>query len=169
MVLGNLGPVEHAVIIFTELRKHVDDKVGSKIRTRAREGLELIRASGLVPTLSFYYAKARDALTGVNDEESMAYMLYLKTILLYLESIGLIKGARKVFELQEELRELTQKERQGGDVKEEEKEKVRALLVENFINILNEVLQKSYIASNMLEPFLIEFKRLCEATWERER
>ncbi|MEM1509196.1 MAG: type III-B CRISPR module-associated protein Cmr5 [Thermofilaceae archaeon] len=35
-----------------------------------------------------------------------------------------------------------------------------------MINLLKELLTKSVVATPLLRPFLVEFKRLCEATWE---
>jgi CRISPR type III-B/RAMP module-associated protein Cmr5 len=147
-----LNPVELAIEIFTKVREKVgeDRELGSKLRHRAREGPELIRSMGLIPTLSFYYAKAREALVGGGDKEERAYALYLMAIMSYLEKIGLVKDVSRVFSSQS----------RSFDDKE---------VHDKLINVLNELTGKSLIAARLLNPFLIEFKRLCEAVWERER
>jgi CRISPR type III-B/RAMP module-associated protein Cmr5 len=146
-----LNPVELAIEIFTKIREEVgEDRVlGSKLRHRAREGPELIRSMGLIPTLSFYYAKARDALLGEGRSEERAYALYLKAIMSYLEKIGLVKDVSHIFSSQS---------------RPSDKE-----VHEKLISVLNELSGKSLIAARLLNPFLVEFKRLCEAVWERER
>jgi CRISPR type III-B/RAMP module-associated protein Cmr5 len=156
-----LNPVGLAIEIFTKIREEVGEnrELGSKLRHRAREGPELIRSMGLIPTLSFYYAKARKALVEGGDREEReeertkaeekAYALYLMAIMLYLEKIGLVKDVSSIFSSQS---------------RPSDKEVHRRL-----INVLDELSGKSLIAARLLNPFLIEFKRLCEAVWERER
>lgn len=147
-----LNPVNLAISMFTQIRNEIgeDETLGSKLRHRAREGPELIKSLGLIPTLSFYYAKARDAMVGKGDKESKAYALYLEAVLLYLEEVKIVKGIRDIF---------SQKPAEGS-----EKE-----IHEKMVNTLKDISGKSYIAAKLLKPFLIEFKRLCEAVWERER
>ena len=147
MSAQRLNPVELAIEIFTKIREEVgEDRVlGSKLRHRAREGPELIRSMGLIPTLSFYYAKARNALLGEGRSEERAYALYLKAIMSYLEKIGLVKDVSHIFSSQS---------------RPSDKE---------VLSVLDELSGKSLIAARLLNPFLIEFKRLCEAVWERER
>ena len=151
MSAQRLNPVGLAIEIFTKIREEVgEDRVlGSKLRHRAREGPELIRSMGLIPTLSFYYAKAREALVGGGDKEERAYALYLMAIMSYLEKIGLVKDVSHVFSSQS---------------RPSDKE-----VHEKLISVLDELAGKSLIAARLLNPFLIEFKRLCEAVWERER
>jgi CRISPR type III-B/RAMP module-associated protein Cmr5 len=146
-----LNPVELAIEIFTKIREEVgeDRELGSKLRHRAREGPELIRSMGLIPTLSFYYAKARKALVGGGDREEKAYALYLMAMMSYLEKIGLAKNVSSIFSSQS---------------RQSDKE-----VHDKLINVLNELTGKSLIAARLLNPFLVEFKRLCEAVWERER
>jgi len=161
MASGRFDPVGSALKIFAEIGKDIksmkdESVVGSKLRTRAREGPELIRTMGLIPVLSFYYAKAREALLGKDGSEERAYMLYLKAILLYLEKIRIIEGASDIFALQ------------STEAGEETKSRVKDIH-SHFINILQELSKKSHIATKLLIPYLIEFKRLCEAVWESER
>jgi CRISPR type III-B/RAMP module-associated protein Cmr5 len=146
-----LNPVGLAIEIFTKIREEVGEnrELGSKLRHRAREGPELIRSMGLIPTLSFYYAKARDALLGGGGSEERAYALYLKAIMSYLEKIGLAKNVSSIFSSQS---------------RPSDKE-----VHDKLISVLNELSGKSLIAARLLNPFLVEFKRLCEAVWERER
>uniref|UniRef100_A0A7C1GKB9 CRISPR type III-B/RAMP module-associated protein Cmr5 n=1 Tax=Thermofilum adornatum TaxID=1365176 RepID=A0A7C1GKB9_9CREN len=172
MTTQKVGPVELALEIFKEIAENdvKSEKIGSKLRTRAREGPELMRTMGLIPTLSFYYAKAQDALLTSNKEpEPVAYMLYLKAILLYLEKIGIIQNASQVFYLQKEIEELQNKKDASKDGKNKQIEEKRNQLKRNMLSILDNLLNKSSVAKNLLDPYLIEFKRLCEATWEREK
>lgn len=115
-------------------RKRVERELGPKLRTRAREMPELVESIGLVPALSFYYAKAKD-----KREESIAYRLYLRAILRYLtEGLGVLD-----------------------------------LSIDDALNSPAETLEKLYplssVAASLLRPFLVEFKRLCEASWKAER
>jgi len=172
MTTQKVGPVELALEIFKEIAESdvKSEKIGSKLRTRAREGPELMRTMGLIPTLSFYYAKAQDALLSSNKEpEPVAYMLYLKAILLYLEKIGIIQNASQVFYLQKEIEELQNKKDASRDERNKQIEEKRNQIKQNMLSILDDLLNKSSVAKNLLDPYLIEFKRLCEATWEREK
>lgn len=172
MTTQKVGPVELALEIFKEIAENdvKSEKIGSKLRTRAREGPELMRTMGLIPTLSFYYAKAQDALLSSNKEpEPVAYMLYLKAILLYLEKIGIIQNASQVFYLQKEIEELQNKKDASRDERNKQIEEKRNQIKQNMLSILDDLLNKSSVAKNLLDPYLIEFKRLCEATWEREK
>jgi CRISPR type III-B/RAMP module-associated protein Cmr5 len=172
MTTQKVGPVELALEIFKEIAENdvKSEKIGSKLRTRAREGPELMRTMGLIPTLSFYYAKAQDALLTSNKEpEPVAYMLYLKAILLYLEKIGIIQNASQVFYLQKEIEELQNKKDASRDERNKQIEEKRNQIKQNMLSILDDLLNKSSVAKNLLDPYLLEFKRLCEATWEREK
>jgi CRISPR type III-B/RAMP module-associated protein Cmr5 len=172
MTTQKVGPVELALEIFEEIAENdvKSENIGSKLRTRAREGPELMRTMGLIPTLSFYYAKAQDALlASKKDPEPVAYMLYLKAILLYLEKIGIIQNASQVFYLQKEIEELQNKKDASRDERNKQIEEKRNQLKRNMLSILDNLLNKSSVAKNLLDPYLIEFKRLCEATWEREK
>jgi len=162
-----VDPVELAMETFTKIRNEIGDneELGSKLRARAREGPELIRSLGLIPVLSFYYAKARDALLGGGGEEEKAYLLYFKAILLYLERLGLVKGVSDVFDLQSKLQNASG----ASSERKELEKKLRNEIHERVINILQDLINRSFIASRLLTPYLIEFKRLCEAVWERER
>jgi CRISPR type III-B/RAMP module-associated protein Cmr5 len=172
MTTQKVGPVELALEIFKEIAENdvKSENIGSKLRTRAREGPELMRTMGLIPTLSFYYAKAQDALlTSKKEPEPVAYMLYLKAILLYLEKIGIIQNASQVFNLQKEIEELQNKKDASRDGRNKQIEEKRNQIKRNMLSILDDLLKKSSVAKNLLDPYLIEFKRLCEATWEREK
>jgi len=161
MASEKLDPVRFALEIFAEIEKDVksmkdESEVGSKLRTRAREGPELIRTMGLIPVLSFYYSKAREALQGKGGPEERAYMLYLKAILLYLDKIGIIGGASDIF---------APRSTEAGEGAKSDLENIHSRL----INILQDLSGKSHVAAKLLTPYLIEFKRLCEAVWESER
>ncbi len=122
-----LDPLGEAIRIFMEIKQEVgpNEELGSELRTRARQIPELIEELGLIPALSFCFAKAK---------ENKSYELYVKAMLRYLKDLQVItKDPNDAFS--------------------------------NPDGILNEIHPKSTIIVQLLRPFLIEFKRLCEATW----
>jgi CRISPR type III-B/RAMP module-associated protein Cmr5 len=126
-------PIELAVEIFLKIKSEVkDESIGSKLRHRAREIPELIVSMGLIPTLSYCFAKAN------SGEEVEPYRLYLRAILDYLCSLKFLK---------------------------EDSEEALNKSVETIKNLSS----ISSVVTLFLNPFLIEFKRLCEATWKPER
>lgn len=132
---ARMNPVKMAMDVFLEIKREVkqNEKLGSRLRTRAREVPELIKDVGLIPALSFCYAKAKG-----EGEEAKAYELYLKAILSYLKNLGVL----------------------GIDVNE---------ALDKPAETLENLYSASPIIKPLLTPFLIEFKRLCEATWKPER
>ena len=128
------APVKHAIDIFLQIKGEVggDEELGSDVRARAREVPELMESCGLIPALSFCYAKAKE------EGRGRSYKLYLKAVLTYLKEIGLMES----------------------DVDD---------ALNNPAETLNELYSKAFIALPLLRPFLVEFKRLCEATWESKR
>ncbi|MEM1632252.1 MAG: type III-B CRISPR module-associated protein Cmr5 [Thermofilum sp.] len=130
-------PVRAALSIFTSIKRELEStaeskELGRKLRARARDAPELVEEIGLVPTLSFFYSKKKDA----------DYKLILKAILLYLKEIGVLGSAKDVDNLL----------REGG--------------TDTMVEVLLELRGKSAAIVPILRPFLVEFKRLCEATWE---
>ncbi|MEM2275183.1 MAG: type III-B CRISPR module-associated protein Cmr5 [Thermofilum sp.] len=130
-------PVRAALSIFTSIKRELEStaeskELGRKLRARARDAPELVEEIGLVPTLSFFYSKKKDA----------DYKLILKAILLYLKEIGVLGSAKDVDNLL----------REGG--------------TDAMVEVLLELRGKSAAIVPILRPFLVEFKRLCEATWE---
>ncbi|RLE67383.1 MAG: type III-B CRISPR module-associated protein Cmr5 [Thermoprotei archaeon] len=137
-------PIKLAVDIFLKIKEEIKkpqknkekstmeetEELGSKLRARAREIPELIESIGLVPALSFCYAKAKG-----EGEDAKAYMLYLKAILIYL------------------IDELKLLDTSIDDA------------LENPAETLEKLYSLSHVVVPLLRPFLIEFKRLCEATW----
>ena len=159
---ARIDPIKEAINIFTkvvEIVEHIDaakdrEKVGSKIRTRAREIPSFLSEIGLIPTLSFCYSKTdREILKLVHEawtknqgqnhagelrkmnEDKVAYSLYLIAMLEYLQ---------RVF----------------GEK-----------LIEDVCNphvVLGKLCEKSLFGKKMLEKFLTELKKLCEAYWKAE-
>ena len=116
-----------------EIGKIIESDLGPKLRARAREMPELIEDVGLIPALSFCYAKAKG-----EDYESIAYGEYLTAILKYIiDKLGLLN--------------ISVEEAKNDPAK-----------------TLEELFPLSSVALSLLRPFLVEFKRLCEATWRKE-
>ncbi|MEM0460412.1 MAG: type III-B CRISPR module-associated protein Cmr5 [Thermofilaceae archaeon] len=140
-------PVGAALDIFSEIKKELelrakDDKekldFGRELRARAREAPELIEEVGLVPALSFFYSKS----------DKIGYELMLKAILLYLQRIQIVSSNIN-------LDAILRGEREGGNT-----DAMKAM-----IDLLRCLLKRSTVVVPILRPFLVEFKRLCEATW----
>ena len=159
---ARIDPIKEAINIFTKIVEIVEridaakdrEKVGSKIRTRAREIPSFLSEIGLIPTLSFCYSKTEQEILklvheawtknqGQNltnelrkkNEDKVAYSLYLIAMLEYLQ---------RVF---------------GEE------------LVKDVCNphvVLKRLCEKSLFGKKILERFLIEFKKLCEAYWKAE-
>jgi len=202
---GQVDPVAEAIKAFMRVKRVVDEigkednpklragekEVGAKLRSRAREAPEMILGLGLVPTLSFYLAKARaDLLLGVitaiekskpstevvrkirpdwekrPDWEGLASALYIYAVLKYLSTI---MGKVNSVELNmEELADLGEKVSEGG---EEERRSALREAQGMLATYLGAILSASRTAPmyELLWPYLLQFKRLCEATFESER
>jgi len=127
-------PIELVVDIFLKIKSEVEDKsIGPKLRQRAREIPELIESMGLIPALSYCFAKANSG-----GKEAEPYKLYIRAILEYLNSLKFL---------------------------EEDLESV----FNNSVETIKKLYPISSVVTPLLRPFLIEFKRLCEATWKPEK
>jgi len=123
--------IELAVDVFLKIKSEVESKsIGPKLRQRAREIPELIESMGLIPALSYCFAKANSS-----GDEAEPYKLYLRVILDYLHSLKFL---------------------------EEDPEKA----FNNSVETIKKLYPISSVVTPLLRPFLIEFKRLCEATWK---
>lgn len=92
--MTKVDPTKAAIEIFIEISSKVKNKdIGSELRTRARDIPQMIENIGIIPTLSFCYAKSRD-----EDATSKAYELYLKAILKYLNRIGIIDDVNQALQ-----------------------------------------------------------------------
>jgi CRISPR type III-B/RAMP module-associated protein Cmr5 len=124
-------------------------KYGQSFRSRARSFPELMESSGLLPTCTFFYAKATEEVyrkvcqliddgkiehVDIKDEE-FGYAAFLHGILGFLETLGLIKDHRNPVEA---------------------------------IKSLNEA-GRLALARNLLLPYVIEVKKLSEALFKGER
>jgi len=162
--------LKHALrTAFTDLEKVAEkfkdsvdkDKLGVKLRTRSRNIPTLMFDTGLLPTLTFLWAKAgnetyakiynllekgashskKDAQGSKEEKapslEELSYSLYLYGVLKFMEAKRLIKNT--------------------SDPK----------------NAVDELVEKGATAIvtslRVLEPYLIELKKLCEAAYEEER
>ncbi|MGC9106642.1 MAG: type III-B CRISPR module-associated protein Cmr5 [Infirmifilum sp.] len=167
-----IDPVGEAIQVFMSLKNKIVDRlgdsklsdgVGSKLRARSREVPEMILEQGLVPTLSFCLAKAgienvekvvgimeRDeSIDEVKDKEieseKLAYALYTYAILKYLT---LISG--------KSIEGIIENDVENGD---------------KLFNYLGELIMSNTRTPlyRMLQPYLLQFKRLCEATFKPGR
>lgn len=165
------------------------DQLKSKIRSRAREVPEMIAELGLVPTLSFCLAKSekegfRDIITLLerNDEEAVeqvlnkiingkdkekdkdldkldkyAYAIYTYVLLKFLSNyLGSLKYREdsQEREVKLDLANLDKNENAWNDLY-----KYLEALMQGGGNIL---------ATRLLQPYLLQFKSLCEAEFKPE-
>jgi len=180
---GRVDPILESVEIFMKVKKVIDEiddqrkreDASAKLRSRAREIPEMILELGLVPTLTYCLAKASancvvktitimeksKPLTDVFGKdkvkpEELAYALFTYVTLKYLATI--IGKVGEVELKMEELAEMGEK----GDEREAQN---------MLINYLNALLNANASASlhGLLWPYLLQFKKLCEATFESER
>lgn len=152
--MSTIDHVLNAIIDFenllSSLEKKEESKVGESFRSRCREMPSLIEDMGLVPALSFCYAKAkkdtygkmREALESggkikINDEAhtEKGYGIYLYFMLKRLKDLKLIEEGH----LNEPIKAL------------EELEK-----------------GKQRVASRLLRPYIVQMKKLSEAIFEAE-
>lgn len=156
------NPISEAIEVFLEVKNKVirDDKeLGSKVRTRSREAPEMILTLGIIPTLSFYLSKAGlNALEYVVKtikgnrskqnkigKEDLSYAIYSYVILRYLCKYLPMVEAKDVHELVEK----------GGDK-----------LYEFLLSMVKG--ESKVPVYRLLIQYLQQFKRLCEASFERE-
>lgn len=162
-----------------QLKQYLD-KLKSKIRARAREVPEMIVELGLVPTLSFCLAKSEKeglgeiiALLEKNDGKAMwqilnkiiggkdldkyAYAIYTYVLLKFLSNyLGSLKYREDSQErdVKLDLANLDKNESAWNDLY-----KYLEALMQGGGNIL---------ATRLLQPYLLQFKRLCEAEFKSE-
>ena len=157
------NPISEAIEVFLEVKDKVikdDRELGSKVRTRSREGPEMILTLGITPTLSFYLSKAglktleyvvktiksnHPEQKGVKKED-LSYAIYSYVILKYLCKYLPTVEAKDVYDLVEK----------GGD----KLYKLLSLMVKGESRIP---------VYRLLIQYLQQFKRLCEASFEPER
>jgi len=138
------------------LKKHPkEEEVGSKVRARAREILTYIWSGGLAPSLTFYLAKGEESTVNLVRE--------------------VFKGRE---ELIEEFKKITPEKLAYALILYLIFKRLKQL---NFISsdpgdprsCLHELIEmnpfKRMYASNLLTLYLLEFKKLCEATFKSER
>lgn len=183
---GQIDPVAEAIETFMRVKKVADEfgekNVGAKLRSRAREVPEMILGQGLVPTLSFCLAKAGvdlllsviaavekskpEVLKGRRPEwEGLAYALYTYAVLKYLSTImGKVNGVELNMG---RLADLGEKASEGGEERRSALNEAHGMLA----TYLDAILSASHTAPmyKLLWPYLLQFKRLCEATFESER
>lgn len=164
-------PIKEALEVFMNIKKKVIDElgdeskeeVGLKFRTRAREVPEMILELGLVPTLTYCVAKASvenivkvitvieldspvDKLKDIRTED-LAYALYTYALLKY---IGIITGKFDVEDL----------------VNINNTDASYRLL--NYLEVLiNDNIEAA--VHKLLQPYLLQLKRLSEAVYKPER
>jgi CRISPR type III-B/RAMP module-associated protein Cmr5 len=87
---GDIDPIKVALEEFeTTIKKLVDsyggnekNQLGSRVRTRAREALDMIENFGLVPTISFFLANAKK-----ESDVAKSYNIYLTAVLRYIKRL----------------------------------------------------------------------------------
>jgi CRISPR type III-B/RAMP module-associated protein Cmr5 len=133
--------------LFEKLQENSQSQVGASFRARMREVISLIDEVGLIPALSFFYSKS----------------------------------TKSIYE--EVLKAMQAKEK--GNIKEEDSTKKGYALalyfalkriselrlikhLENPLNAFEELEGKQRLAFKLIFSYLLEMKRLAEATFERE-
>jgi len=173
-----INPVEEALHVFIDIKEKIIDRfnknnserIGSKLRSRAREIPEMILELGLVPTITYCLAKAgidkvikvigvirkdsKELISELDksDQEELAYALYTYVLFNYLSIV-----AKKINNVEIDLDKFAER-------KDEE-------VSNNIIKYLEE-LMKSNIKTSLYEllyPYMLQFKRLCEAVYKSER
>lgn len=142
--------IKVAINDFIVIQNYIGDRkdTAKSFRARCREVPSLIDSIGLVPTLSFCYAKAgkkeytrvvneinkTQKRGGSGDKGSVeeGYAIYLYFILKTIRSLGFI-----------------------GDVE-----------VNNPIEALKKILDNERIVASIIRPYMIQLKRLAEAIFE---
>jgi len=165
-------PVEEGIKTFRDIKEKIIDKiderkrdnVGSRLRARAREVPEMMLELGLVPAISFCLAKAgiknvievakaierpdSKSLDNLKEEE-LAYAIYSYAVLKYLTIIaGKVDDAKLSIE----------------DIVDKDQKEVQGMLIK-YLDALVKAGAGMQLYSLLL-PYLLEFKRLCEAVYE---
>ena len=171
-----MNPTKIAIHTFIRIKDILDkiekqNTLKEKLRTRSRNIPEMIADLGLVPALSFCLSKAgiknltkvlrvissgdpKEILENRDKigEEELSYALYVYVILKYLsDNLGTLKVEDKKIKL---------------DLDKLKDDSVNALY--DYLYALMHG-ANSVIAINLLQPYLTQFKRLCEATFPAEK
>jgi len=185
-------PIGEAIDIFLKIKKRLNElenllsspnsvnEIRKKLRTRSREVPEMIIELGLVSTLSFCLAKAEmNNLSKIirfiryneinillrkqnqkiqlnTDTEKLAYAIYTYIILAYLEKYVKTLKKNKEAEITLNLEQLASQTAETNNI---------------IYEYLNALLYKhnALFVSRLLQPYLLQFKRLCEAEFPSER
>ena len=171
--MKHIDPTREAIQVFINIKERVidklgneEEKVGSKLRRRAREIPEMMLELGLIPTLSYCVSKAEisnvikvtnvivrgGSLNAIKDPEKIAYALYAYALLKYLTII-----VSRVNTVEFKIEDLVE-----GDEK-----KVQNKLI-GYLKALVKISTTAPLY-RMLQPYVLQFKRLCEATFKSER
>jgi CRISPR type III-B/RAMP module-associated protein Cmr5 len=142
--------VKAALIDIEKVKELIDRtkiKFGSEFRTRAEEFLGYLGTSGLLPTLTFYYAKTEGKYSKIVDvfekksekpdcnERQLAYWTYLHLILGRITSLGFLEENKDPLACFKKLAEL-----------------------DPF---------KLSLIFTQIVPYCEELAKICEATFER--
>jgi len=174
-----INPVEQALQVFIDIKEKIIDKIdkkkgenlGSKLRSRARQIPEMILELGLVPTISYCLARAgidnvikvvkvirKDSKELIPEleksgQEELAYALYIYVLLNYLSIV-----AKKINNVEIDLDELAER----NNIEE---------VSNNIIKYIEELMKSNIktLAHELLYPYMLQFKRLCEAIYKSER
>jgi CRISPR type III-B/RAMP module-associated protein Cmr5 len=140
--------IESAIKLTSWIRRYAA-KYGQSFRSRTRSFPELMEGSGLLPTCTFFYAKATEEVYGkvcqlidgrkiepvdIKDEE-FGYAAFLHGVLGFLEALGLIRDHKNPVEAIKDLNETG----------------------------------RLTLARGLLLPYIIEVKKLSEALFQGER
>jgi CRISPR type III-B/RAMP module-associated protein Cmr5 len=141
--------VKTALQDFEKVRRLAEEKdFGSEFRARAEEFLNYLGISGLLPTLTFYYAKTEGkyneiagTLEGRNigsdvDGRQLAYGIYLYFVLKRIVTLGFLESAQDPLNCFKKLSEL-----------------------DSF---------KLGLIFTQIIPYCEELAKICEATFKRE-
>lgn len=141
--------IKAALQDFEKVRRLAEERdFGPEFRTRTEEFLNYLNTSGLLPTLTFYYAKTEGkyseivgALEGGDigpdvNKRQMAYGIYLYFILKRIITFGFLESAHDPLDCFRKLAEL-------------------------------DPLKLGLIFTQII-PYCEEFAKICEATFKRE-
>jgi CRISPR type III-B/RAMP module-associated protein Cmr5 len=132
--------------LFEKLQKDAQSKVGASFRARMREIISLIDEVGLISALSFFYSKStksiyENVLKGDWAEEKEDENNTKKGY-----ALALYFALKRISELK----------------------LIGKIFLENPLNAFEELEGKQRLAFKLIFSYLLEMKRLAEATFERE-
>lgn len=144
MVANNFfDPVLAAITIFKDVRKEIEELEKTNKKRRDEIGSKLRARARDVPELIEELGLVPALSFLYSKRADYDYRLMLKAILLYLQKTGVLSSRYDVNAMIEEGR--------AEDL--------------NMVDFLVNLRNKSSAIVPLLRPFLVEFKRLCEATW----